>query len=112
MATRLNALVKRPINLIHMPVPRDRSDDAYFAPLKTLKLRPETTFALGLVHHTDGLDGTARRMGPRENMRRTSPSARNAVSAGASRRPFPNCCVSMRRPRSSINAHKRAKGGR
>jgi methionine synthase II (cobalamin-independent) len=62
MATRLNALVKRPINLIHMPVPRDRSDDAYFAPLKNLKLRPETTFALGLVHHTDGLDGTAQRM--------------------------------------------------
>jgi hypothetical protein len=62
MATRLNALVKRPINLIHMPVPRDRSDDAYFAPLKNLNLRPETTFALGLVHHTGGLEGTARRM--------------------------------------------------
>lgn len=62
MATRLNALVKRPINLIHMPVPRDRSDDAYFAPLKNLKLRPETQLALGLVHYTDGLDGTQRRM--------------------------------------------------
>jgi hypothetical protein len=62
MATRLNALVKRPINLIHMPVPRDRSDDAYFAPLKNLKLQPETQLALGLVHHTGGLDGTARRM--------------------------------------------------
>jgi hypothetical protein len=62
MATRLNAMVKRPINLIHMPVPRDRSDDAYFAPLKNLKLRPETALALGLVHHTDGLEGTARRM--------------------------------------------------
>jgi hypothetical protein len=62
MATRLNEKVKRPINLIHMPVPRDRSDDAYFAPLKNLKLRPETVFALGLVHHTDGLEGTARRM--------------------------------------------------
>jgi len=62
MATRLNALVTRSINLIHMPVPRDRSDDAYFAPLKNLELRPETTFALGLVHHTDGLDGTARRI--------------------------------------------------
>jgi hypothetical protein len=62
MATRLNALVKLPINLIHMPVPRDRSDDAYFAPLKNLNLRPETTFALGLVHHTGGLEGTARRM--------------------------------------------------
>ena len=62
MATRLNAMVARPINLIHMPVPRDRSDDAYFAPLRALKLRPETHLALGLVHHTDGLEGTARRM--------------------------------------------------
>jgi hypothetical protein len=62
MATQLNALVTRPINLIHMPVPRNRSDDAYFAPLKNLKLRPETQLALGLVHHTDGIDGTAKRM--------------------------------------------------
>jgi len=62
MATRLNTLVMRPINLIHMPVPRDRGDDAYFAPLKKLTLQPETTIALGLVHHTDGLEGTARRM--------------------------------------------------
>lgn len=62
MATRLNALVKRPINLIHMPVPRERSDDAYFAPLKKLTLRPETQLALGLVHYTDGLEGTKRRM--------------------------------------------------
>jgi hypothetical protein len=62
MAMRLNTLVKRRINLIHMPVPRDRSDDAYFAPLARLKLQPETQFALGLVHFTDGVDGTARRM--------------------------------------------------
>jgi len=45
-----------------MPVPRDRSDDPYFAPLSRLQLRPETTLALGLVHHTDGIEGTARRM--------------------------------------------------
>jgi hypothetical protein len=62
MANRLTRAVKRPINLIHMPVPRDRSDDAYFAPLKKLQLRPETVLALGLVHHTDGLEGTTRRM--------------------------------------------------
>ncbi len=67
MATRLNAKVKRPINLIHMPVPRDRSDDAYFAPLKNLTLRPETQLALGLVHHTDGLEGTTRRMATARN---------------------------------------------
>ena len=62
MANLITRSVPRPITWIHMPVPRDRSDDAYFAPLKNLKLRPETTLALGLVHHTDGLEGTARRM--------------------------------------------------
>ena len=62
MAARLGALIKRPINLIHMPVPRDRSDEAYFAPLRRLQLRPETELALGLVHYTDGLEGTKRRM--------------------------------------------------
>jgi hypothetical protein len=47
---------------MHMPVPRNRSDDAYFAPLSGLKLQPETKLVLGLVHFTDGLDGTRRRM--------------------------------------------------
>jgi methionine synthase II (cobalamin-independent) len=62
MAERLAALVTRPIDLIHMPVPRDRSDDGFFAPLRHLHLRQETQLALGLVHHTDGLEGTRRRM--------------------------------------------------
>ncbi|HUK58063.1 MAG TPA: hypothetical protein VLV50_02445 [Stellaceae bacterium] len=62
MAGRLRSLITRPINLIHMPVPRDRSDEAYFAPLRQLLLRPETQLALGLVHYTDGLEGTRRRM--------------------------------------------------
>jgi hypothetical protein len=63
MAHRLAGAVKRPINLIHMPVPRDRSDDAYFEPLRQLKLPRETELALGLVHYTDGIEGTRRRMG-------------------------------------------------
>ena len=42
MANRLAADIKRPIELIHMPVPRDRADDGYFAPLKRLQLKPET----------------------------------------------------------------------
>jgi hypothetical protein len=62
MANRLDALVKRPINLIHMPVPRDRADDAYFEPLKKLRRRAETQLALGLVHHTGGIEGTRRRL--------------------------------------------------
>ncbi len=61
-ANRLSRQIKRPIGLIHMPVPRDRADDAYFAPLERLTLRPETKLCLGLVHHTDGVDGTKRRL--------------------------------------------------
>jgi hypothetical protein len=61
-ANRLAQRIKRPVQLIHMPVPRNRADDAYFAPLKQLKLRPETELCLGLVHHTDGVDGTRRRL--------------------------------------------------
>ena len=61
-ANRVSRQIKRPIALIHMPVPRNRADDAYFAPLRQLKLRPETELCLGLVHYTDGVDGTKRRL--------------------------------------------------
>lgn len=66
MANWLTAGIGRPIDLIHMPVPRDRSDEAYFAPLKTLKLSPRTELCLGLVHYTDGVTGTRRRMATAE----------------------------------------------
>lgn len=62
LANRLAAGVARPIDWIHMPVPVDRDDEAYFAPLGDLALGPETTLFLGLVHDTDGIDGTRRRM--------------------------------------------------
>ena len=45
-----------------MPVPRNRSDAAYFEPLRRLELRPETELCLGLVHHTDGVEGTKKRL--------------------------------------------------
>lgn len=62
MANELTTMIHRFINLIHMPVPRNRSDDAYFAPLLDLKLKPETKLCLGLVHYTDGLEGASRRI--------------------------------------------------
>jgi hypothetical protein len=62
MANRLSADIKRPLALIHMPVPRDRADDAYFAPLAHLRLKPETELCLGLVHYTDGGAGTRARL--------------------------------------------------
>jgi hypothetical protein len=61
-ANRVTRQIRRPVQLIHMPVPRNRSDDAYFAPLKQLALRPETELCLGLVHHTDGLEGAKQRL--------------------------------------------------
>jgi hypothetical protein len=61
-ANRLTARVARPIQAIHMPVPRGRADDAYFAPLKKLALKPQTRLCLGLVHYTDGLAGTRARL--------------------------------------------------
>jgi hypothetical protein len=52
--------VKRPIQFFHLPVPKPRTDDGYFAPLKGLKLRPETELYLGLVHYNDAEGDAAR----------------------------------------------------
>lgn len=62
VANSLSAGVGRAINWIHMPVPHARTDDAYFAPLTGLKLSTETELYLGLVHFTDGVAGTQRRI--------------------------------------------------
>ena len=59
---RLSADIDRSVELIHMPVPRGRTDEAYYDPLRMLRLRPETRLALGLVHFTDGVDGTRKRI--------------------------------------------------
>lgn len=61
-ATRVCAGIGRSVEFFHMPVPIERDDDAYFAPLKDLKLRPETEFYLGLIHLDDGAEGTRKRM--------------------------------------------------
>ena len=66
LANFLSREIARPIELIHMPVPRERSDDAYFEPLRRLKLAPATQLCLGLVHHTDGIAGTRRRLATAE----------------------------------------------
>jgi methionine synthase II (cobalamin-independent) len=62
MANALAATIRRPISWVHMPVPRDRDDDAYFAPFAQFKPQAGTQLFLGLVHHTDGEAGTKRRM--------------------------------------------------
>jgi len=66
MANRISAGLARGIALFHMPVPVDRSDDAYFEPLRRLKLRGDTRLSLGLVHFTDGVPGTRKRLATAE----------------------------------------------
>ena len=60
MANAVGGGVRRPIEFFHMPVPKSRTDDGYFAPLGKLRLRPETELYLGLIHHDDARGDAAR----------------------------------------------------
>jgi hypothetical protein len=60
MVNAVSARVRRLINFFHLPVPKGRTDDSYFAPLASLKLRPETELYLGLIHHNDAAGDAAR----------------------------------------------------
>ncbi|QBD83020.1 hypothetical protein EPA93_46480 [Ktedonosporobacter rubrisoli] len=62
VANALASRLQRPLHWLHMPVPRNRADDAYFAPLRQLHLKPETEFYLGLMHYTDGVAGAKERI--------------------------------------------------
>jgi hypothetical protein len=87
MVEMTNALVAglaRPVSWVHYPVPRDRSDDAYYAPLARLELPPESEVYLGLVHNTDGLEGSRRRL---EAARRHRAAFGVATECGFGRRP-------------------------
>jgi len=61
-ANAITSASPRSVDFIHMPVPRDRSDDAYFAPLAGLDVPDDVQLFMGLVHHTDGIDGTRDRL--------------------------------------------------
>lgn len=69
LANALIGALHRPTDFLHMPVPRDRTDDAYFAPLTRLVLAPSTELYLGLVHLTDGEAGTRRRIAAASKVR-------------------------------------------
>jgi hypothetical protein len=83
-SNRISAGIHRRIDLIHMPVPRDRDDAAYFEPLRGLRLRHGTEICLGLVHYTDGVAGTGRRM---ERARAVLPDFLIGTECGFGRRP-------------------------
>jgi hypothetical protein len=61
--------VRRPIQFFHLPVPKPRTDDAYFAPLEGLRPGPQTELYLGLVHHADAAGNAARLAAARRHAR-------------------------------------------
>ncbi len=60
MMEGIAAATKRRIDFLHVPVPKDRTDEAYYAPLEGWK-RPEgTRLYLGLLHYDDEAGDRAR----------------------------------------------------
>ena len=60
-ANALSQRITRPIAYVHLPIIPEH-DVADFAPLKQLRLRPDTKRFLGLIHLSDGLEGARRRV--------------------------------------------------
>lgn len=60
MLNGIAAATKRRIDFFHIPVPKERTDDAYYAPLKGWKRPQDTKLYLGLLHHNDDTGDRAR----------------------------------------------------
>lgn len=58
----VRARVSRPINWLHLPAPRPRSDREYFAPLRDLARGRDTELYLGLLYPDDGIEATRRKL--------------------------------------------------
>jgi methionine synthase II (cobalamin-independent) len=80
-----NALVKtiaHPLAWVHMPVPVDRSDDAFHRPFAKLSLPKGCELFLGVVHAKDGADGAKARIAA---ARRHAPAFGIATECGMAR---------------------------
>ena len=82
MTNAILAGVRRPIQFFHLPVPKGRTDDAYFAPLESLKLGPETELYLGLIHHNDSAGDAARLAAARRHTRVAGVSTECGMARG------------------------------
>jgi hypothetical protein len=51
---------RRKIDFLHIPVPKDRTDTAFYAPLRNWKRPDGTILYLGLLHHDDAAGDKAR----------------------------------------------------
>ena len=89
--------VPRTVDFLHLPVPRERDDDAYFAPLRALALPAHTRLYLGLLHHDDAA-GDRRRI---DTARRVAPVFGVATECGWGR-------TDPSRVESLLRSHRRA----
>jgi len=53
LANGILGRVQRRVDFLHLPVPRERDDTAYFVPLHALRLPLDARLYLGLIHHAD-----------------------------------------------------------
>jgi len=65
------SMARRRVDFLHLPVPRERDDAGYLAPLRSLRLTERTRLYLGLIHYGDA-----------EGDRRRIDSARRVVGDG------------------------------
>jgi hypothetical protein len=62
IANALAASLDRPLNWIHLPLPREGAEDEFVAPLRDLRLHPETELYLGALHPGEPGDESRRRI--------------------------------------------------
>lgn len=62
ISNALSASLGRSLNWLHMPAARERIDREFYAPLASLRLRPETELYLGVLHPEDGEEQAQRRI--------------------------------------------------
>jgi hypothetical protein len=60
MANGVREVLRRRIDFLHMPVPKDRTDAGYFTPLTNLSGFGDSLVYLGLIHHDDRAGDLAR----------------------------------------------------
>jgi hypothetical protein len=81
-ANALTQTIKHKLAYVHMPVPVERSDDAFHRPFRDLKLGAGTELFLGVVHARDGVEGTRARIAA---ARRHAPEFGIATECGMAR---------------------------
>jgi ubiquinone/menaquinone biosynthesis C-methylase UbiE len=62
IANTIAASLDRPLSWVHIPLPREGADEAFIAPLRELRLHPETELYLGALHADDPEEEAARQL--------------------------------------------------